>query len=152
MFWCIINIQHRHYKHYSSKSKYLKKTEHEISVRPDSLVFSCYTIRRHWHDVLNLIHYSYIVHNIICIWGRHGDGPPHDGVIKWKPFPRYWPFVWGIHRWPVNSCHKGQWRGVLIFSLICAWTNSWANNGDAGDLRRYRAHYDVILMQKKINC
>ena len=21
-----------------------------------------------------------------------------DGVIKWKHFPRYWPFVWGIHR------------------------------------------------------
>ena len=23
---------------------------------------------------------------------------PHDDVIKWKHFPRYWPFVWGIHR------------------------------------------------------
>ena len=31
-------------------------------------------------------------------------------------------------------------------SLICGWTNSWANNGDAGDLRRYRDHYDVIVM------
>ena len=44
----------------------------------------------------------------------------HDDVIKWKHFPRYWPFVRGIHRWPVNSPHKGQWRGALIFSLICA--------------------------------
>ena len=26
----------------------------------------------------------------------------HDDVIKWKHFPRYWPFVWGIHRAPVN--------------------------------------------------
>ena len=26
----------------------------------------------------------------------------------------------GIHRWPVNSPHKGQWRGALMFSLICA--------------------------------
>ena len=26
----------------------------------------------------------------------------------------------GIHRSPVNSPHKGQWRGALIFSLICA--------------------------------
>ena len=42
--------------------------------------------------------------------------------------------------------HKGQWRGALIFSLVCAWTNSWANNGDAGYLRRYRTHYDVIVM------
>ena len=32
----------------------------------------------------------------------------HDDVIKWKHFPRYWPFVRGIHRSPVNSPHKGQ--------------------------------------------
>ena len=43
----------------------------------------------------------------------------HDDVIKWKHFPRYWPFVWGIHRSPVNSPHKGQWHGALMFSLIC---------------------------------
>ena len=42
----------------------------------------------------------------------------HDDVIKWKHFPRYWPFVRGIHRSPVNSPHKGQWRGSLMFSLI----------------------------------
>ena len=51
----------------------------------------------------------------------HDKGlPRHDDVIKWKYFPRYWPFVRGIHRWPVNSLHKGQWRGALMFSLICA--------------------------------
>ena len=43
----------------------------------------------------------------------------HDDVIRWKHFPRYWPFVWGINRSPVNSPHKGQWRGALMFSLIC---------------------------------
>ena len=43
---------------------------------------------------------------------------------------------------PVNSPHKGQWRGALMFSLICVWVN----NGEAGDLRRYRAHYDVTVM------
>ena len=32
----------------------------------------------------------------------------HDDVIKWKHFPRHWPFVRGIHRSPVNSPHKGQ--------------------------------------------
>ena len=71
----------------------------------------------------------------------------HDEVIKWKHFPRYWPFVPGIHRSPVNSPHKGQWRGALMFSLICAWINCWVNNREAGDLRCYRAHYDVIVMQ-----
>ena len=47
----------------------------------------------------------------------------HDDVIKWKYFPHYWPFVCGIHRSPVNSPHKGQWRGALMFSSICAWIN-----------------------------
>ena len=44
----------------------------------------------------------------------------HDDVFKWKHFPRHWPFVWEIHRLPVNSPHKDQWRGDLVFSLICA--------------------------------
>ena len=70
----------------------------------------------------------------------------HVDVIKWKHFPRKWPFVRGIHRSPVNSPHKGQWHGTLMFSLICAWINGWVNNGEAGDLRRYRADYDVIVM------
>ena len=73
----------------------------------------------------------------------------HDDVIKWKHFPRYWPFVRGIHRSPVNSPHKSQWRGALIFSLICAWMNGWVNNCEAGDLRRHRAHYDVIVMTRQ---
>ena len=62
-----------------------------------------------------------------------------------ETFPRYWSFVRGIHRSPVNSPHKGQWRGALIFYLICVWINGWVNNREAGDLRRYRAHYDVSV-------
>ena len=33
------------------------------------------------------------------------------GLFQGRPSlfgPRYWAFVWGIHRWPVNSPHKGQ--------------------------------------------
>ena len=71
----------------------------------------------------------------------------HDDVIKWKHFPRYWPFVRGIHRSPVNSPHKGQWRGALMLSLICVWINGWVNSLGAGDLRRYRANYDVTVMR-----
>ena len=44
----------------------------------------------------------------------------HDDVIKWKRFPRYWPFVRRIHRSPLNSPHKVQWRGALMFALIWA--------------------------------
>ena len=71
----------------------------------------------------------------------------HDDVIKGKHFPRYWTFGCGIHRWPVNSPLIGQWRWALMFSLICAWINGWVNNGEAGDLRRHRTHYDVTLMR-----
>ena len=48
---------------------------------------------------------------------------------------------------PVNSPHKGQWRGALMFSLIYAWTSGWENHWDAVDLRCYRAHYDAIVMR-----
>ena len=71
----------------------------------------------------------------------------HDDVIKWKHFPRYWPFVRWIHRSPVNSPHKGQWRGALMFSVTGAWINDWVNNGKDGDLRCHRAHYDVTVMR-----
>ena len=63
----------------------------------------------------------------------------YDDVIKWKHFPCYWPSVPGIHRWPVNSPHKGQWRRALMI-------HGWVNNRESGDLRRHRAHYDVIAM------
>ena len=74
----------------------------------------------------------------------------HDNIIKWKHFPCYWPFVQGIHRSPVNSSHKGQWHGALMFSLIYAWLNSWVNNRKAGDLRCHPAHHDVIVMGKEV--
>ena len=53
-------------------------------------------------------------------------------------------FVRGIHRSTVNSPHKGQWRGAFMFSFIRAWTNSWANNRNSGDLRRHRTHYSSL--------
>ena len=51
--------------------------------------------------------------------------PCYDDVIKWKHLPRYLPFVRAIHRSPMNSPHKGQWRWALTFSLICTWINGW---------------------------
>ena len=43
--------------------------------------------------------------------------------------------------------HKSQWRSALMFTLICAWISRWVNNREAGDLRRHRAHYDVIVIK-----
>ena len=70
----------------------------------------------------------------------------YDDVIKWKHFPRFWPFLREILRSPANSPHKGQWRGALMFSLIFARMDGWVNNREAGNLRRHRAHYDDIVM------
>ena len=51
---------------------------------------------------------------------------------------------------PVNSPHKGQWRGALMLSLICAWINDWVNNHEAGYLRHHRGHYDVNVMKAEM--
>ena len=61
-------------------------------------------------------------------------------------FPLYWLFVQGIHQSLVNSPHKIQWSEALMFSLICAWTNSWVNTRDTSDLGCHHAHYDVTVM------
>ena len=71
-----------------------------------------------------------------CTWWCH----------QMEIFSCYWPFVPEIHRLPVNSPHKGQWRGALMFSLICAGINGRVNNREAGDLRCQHAHYDVTVM------
>ena len=85
-----------------------------------------------------------LLHRAMFLYKDHLS---HDDVIKCKHFPRYWPFVRGIHRSAVNSPHKGQWRGALMFSLICVWINGWVNNRGAGDLRHHRANCDVIVMK-----
>ena len=77
-----------------------------------------------------------------------------------------WPWAWWRHQmetfsallalWEGNPLGwisagwfpltKDQWRGALRFSLICVWTNGWANNRDADDLKRHWADYDITLM------
>ena len=68
-------------------------------------------------------------------------------------------YVCGIHRGPVNSPHKWPvlrkmfpfhdviMKHLIRISLICAWTNGWVNNREAGDMRRHRALYDGIIMK-----
>ena len=73
-----------------------------------------------------------------CIAFTHGD------VIKWKRFLR------GIHLSPVNSPHKGQWHRALMFPSVCAWISGWVNRREAGDLKRHRTHYHVIVMRQKL--
>ena len=72
-----------------------------------------------------------LMFSMICVWisgcinNREATALLHDDVIKWKHFPRYWPFV---------------------------RINGWVNNHEAGDLRCPRTHYDVIVMQWESIC
>ena len=83
-------------------------------------------------------------------WNPGWPGLPwmleNDDVIKWKHFRVTGPLCWEFtgHRWIPRT--KGQWREALMFSLIFAWTNNWANNGGTGDLRRHCTRYDVSVM------
>ena len=125
------------------------------------VIFSC----RKWIKLGGFLwsaSFDGLLHNVL--WGISRDYVvAHNDVMARKRFPHHETFVawWrhqmeifsalltlcvGIHRSPVNSPHVGQSRGALMFSLICAWINGWVNNREAGDLRRYRTHYDVIVM------
>ena len=73
---------------------------------------------------------------VVATWWRH----------QMEAFSALMAICAGNSPVPVNSPHKGQWRGAIMFSLICIWINGWVNNRAAGDLRRYRAHYDVSVM------
>ena len=80
----------------------------------------------------------------------------HDDVIKWRHFPRYWPFVRGIHRSPVNSPHKGQWHRALMFSLICVWNKrlnkqswGWWFETPSCSLWRHRNETTFLFQSRK---
>ena len=105
----------------------------------------CLSLSITWTCVLARCNVYWILCTVVQ-WWLHEMETFHDDVIKWTHFPRYWPFVRGIHRSQVNSPHKDQWPGALMFSLIFVWINNWVNNREAGDLRRHRSHYDVTVM------
>ena len=84
------------------------------------------------------LHMKFEYHIIIMMTSSNGNIFCVDGHLRGE-----------FNRSPVNSPHRSQWRGDLMFSLICVWINGWVNNREAGDLRRYRAHYDVTLMVER---
>ena len=85
-----------------------------------------------WHG--NAVH----IINTVWSWWRH----------QMETFSTLLAICAGNSPVPGEFPDKSQWRGALVFSLICVWINGWVNNGEAGDLRLYRAHYDVTVMWK----
>ena len=109
--------------------------QHDCEPTRQTDAFKCHRCRNNITINWNIM--RSVKYDNIC-WTKTTNVEPHDDVIKWKLVTG--PLVWGIHWWPVNSPHKGQWRRALLFSLICTWINGWVNNREAGDLRRHRAH------------
>ena len=82
----------------------------------------------------------------------------HEDVMIWKPWWRHqmetFSALLALCAW--NSLVTGEFpsqRPVtqsFDFCLIYAWTNGWVNNRETGDLRRHRAHYDVIVLAVRI--
>ena len=100
-----------------ASSGYKLSNEESLMPRIDLLLWPVWRKSRHCEDIsVQLINSTLpnITAKTAVILSSHDD------VIKWKHFPRYWPFVQGIHRSPVNSPHKSQWHRALMFSLICA--------------------------------
>ena len=95
-----------------------------------------YYILHDWSDKTRYSICTIDVHAFATPWWRH----------QMETFSALLALCAGNSPVPVNSPHKGQWRGALMFSLICVWINGWVNNREAGDLRRYRGHHDVTVM------
>ena len=134
-----------HWKASSKTTQTNRETSHDHLIYENICIYTWYTLA-----VLNCGFFIKKIHNHAFaktdVRIQTNDWIKHDDIIKWKHFPRYCPFVRGVYRSPVNSPHKGQWRGALLYSLVFLWINGWVNNREAGDLRRYCAHYDGILM------
>ena len=107
-------------------------------------------------DVIMLYQTPANLHNVQSIlrylaWPMHVNWPRRN--MHFLLFQSWWRHHMEILSALLALCagnspaiHKGQWCGVLMFSLICASTNDWVNNRDAGDLRRHHAHYNVTVM------
>ena len=132
--WGVINMD----DHSSIKLFFSLKRQHQ-TMEHGSKSLTLMTYRLNTHDLNS---FRDFVVSRLCF-------PVHAG---WRhqieTFPRYWPFMRGMHRLRMDSPHKGQWCGGLMFCLMCAWTNDGANNPVASDLGRHLANRDVIVMGK----
>ena len=100
---------------------------------------------------LNTDNFIHITHN------RYATVHPRKLVsVSWwrhqmETFSALLVICVGIHRSPVNSPHKGQWRGDLMFSLIGCLNKRLSKHRNTSDLRHHRAHYDVNVMVSLIS-
>ena len=76
---------------------------------------------------------------------RRGRLKWDDNVVKWKHFPRYWPFVRGSHRW-ISLTKASDAELWYFFDLRLNKPLSKHSTRDVGDLKCHRAHHDVTII------
>ena len=137
----------------------IAKTWKQCVSREAKLVFSCW---RSWYkDSRTLSTWNYFMTNWFCdndLFSKTPEQPPDKwtqpqlqtlgghlstAVVTWwrhqmETFSALLAFCAGNAPVTGEFPDKGQWRGALMFSLICAWINRWVNNGEAGDLTVWR--------------
>ena len=93
--------------------------------------------------VLTLLEFPPRNGTLVMVTSSNGNIFPVTDPCEGNP-----PVTGGLpgHRW--IPAQMPVTKGTLILSLICTWTNGSANNWDAADLRRHRAHFDVNVMWK----
>ena len=114
----------------------IKRYQNKIMSR-DSVIKNNFD---HIFNTINLVSLLIYIENNVCTWVTNG----FSAHAWWRHQMETFSALLAI------SPHKGQWHGALMFSLICVWINNWVNNREAGDLRHYRAHYDVIVSERVI--
>ena len=117
--------------------------------------FKTTEIWKHCPDITRISFVCYV--SLMCgeLASMGGSRPLNMIKTAWwrhqmETFSALLAFVRGMHQSQVNFPHKGQRRGALMFSLICAWINDWANNRKVGDLRRNHTHYDVTVLRCRV--
>ena len=109
----------------------------QIHCRTNADILSTPRTKLQW-NLSHIVEYLFqenATENVVCRILAILLRPPYT-ISRWRQmetFSALLALCAGNHRSPVNSRHKGQWRGALIFSLICARINAWENNREAGD-------------------
>ena len=95
-----------------------------------------------WTSTPEFTYYEYCV---------NGTSDLHDDVSKWKHFPRYWPFVRGIHRSPLNS-HKRLSKQLWGWWFETPLRPLWRHCNSLSVLMEMSESKNVVLFRGLVNC
>ena len=111
------------------------------------LTLSCYLIHFTRQKNMFLFLYTGTTQQLSSCWKkRTRSSCIYNDIIKWKHFSALLVLCEGNHRSPVCPPHKCQCHKALMFSLMYACTNDWANIPDVGGLRHHGSHCDATVM------